>query len=301
MKRKKKWRGLAFRNARNGYLFILPFLLGFVLFMFNPLLNSLRMSFSNISFNEQGFVMDFVGTANYQKAFLIDPEFNRFLTEELLKIAANVPFIIILSFFVALLLNQKFKFRGLARSIFFLPVILSSGVIVGLEYNNSLLNSVKDVILEDANTTRLTEALKELLLGSYSNTGAVRFVLKAVDGIYDVTMACGIQILVFLSGLQSISSSMYEAAKIEGATAWESFWKITLPMISSLILVNIVYSISDTCIRSDSDMLEKLRTTMVQQMDFGLSSAMSWAYFAAIMAVVLIVVGVLSKVVFYDE
>lgn len=301
MKRNKKKRGLALRNAITGYIFILPFILGFLFFMVNPLINSLRMSLSNLTFDENGFVMNFIALENYYKSFFVDAEFNRFLTAELGNIAATVPFVIVLSFIISLILNQKFKFRGIARSVFFLPVILSSGVIVGLEFNNSLLSNLREVILDSTNTGQITDMLEELLLGSLANSPAVQFILDAVNGIYDVVMASGIQILVFLSGLQAIPASMYEAAKIEGATSWESFWKITLPMISSLILVNIVYSISDCCLRTNSEMLTKIRSTMVQRMDFGFSSAMAWIFFLAIMLVVLVVVGILSKVVFYDE
>jgi ABC-type sugar transport system permease subunit len=199
------------------------------------------------------------------------------------------------------MLNQKFKFRGLARAIFFLPVILSSGVVVGIETSNSLLNNMKGIMAEYSNVGRITDVLEELLLGSIVRFGAVRFILDAVNGVYDVIMACGIQILIFLAGLQSVPASMYEAAKIEGATAWESFWKITLPLVSSLILVAVVYSVIDTCIKTDSSLFSKIRNTMIGGMNYGLSASMAWLYFLAIMGIVLVVVAVLSKVVFYDE
>ena len=301
MKWKKKTRGLTVRRAINGYLFIMPFLLGFILFLIVPLLTSLRMSFSLVGFSMDGFILDYTGIANYQRALSIDPEFNRMLTQELTKIGTRVPFIVVLSFFAALILNQKFKFRGLARAIFFLPVILSSGVVVGIETNNALLNNMRGIMAEYSNIGRITDVLEELLLGSLARYGPVRFVLDAVNGVYDVMMASGIQILIFLAGLQSVPASMYEAAKIEGATAWESFWKITLPLVSSLILVTVVYSIIDTCIKTDSDLFTKIRDTMVGNMNYGLSAAMAWLYFLSIMTIVLVVSGVLSKVVYYDE
>lgn len=297
----KKVRGLSVRKAFTGYMFIMPFLLGFTLFLVVPLFTSLRMSLSEVGFSDKGFVLRYIGATNYRQAFLADPDFNRMLTEELAKIGTRVPFIIILSFFIALMLNQKFKLRGLARAVFFLPVILSSGVVVGIDTNNALLNSMKDIMAEYSQTGRITDVLEELLLGSLARYGPVKFVLDAVNGVYDVIMASGIQILIFLAGLQSIPASMFEAAKIEGATAWESFWKITLPMISSLIVVTVVYSIVDNCIKSDSELLDKVRETMIARMNYGFSSAMAWIYFASIMLIVVVVVGILSKVVFYDE
>jgi len=298
---KKRRRGLEMRNAVIGLLFISPFLLGFVFFMAVPLVTSLRMSFSRVGFGHEGFILTPNGFANYNWAITVDPDFNRQLVEELQKIGTQVPFIVVLSFFVALLLNQKFKFRGLARSVFFLPVILSSGVILGIESNNSLLSDMRDVINEYSDLGRITDVLEQLFLGGMTNYAPVQFVLNAVNGIYDVMMASGIQILIFLAGLQSVPASMYEAAKIEGATAWESFWKITLPMVSSLILVCVVYSIIDTCVKSNSALFSKIRNIMIGRMDYGVSSAMSWMYFLSILAIVLVVTGVLSRVVFYDE
>ena len=299
--KQKKPRGLGFRRAISGYLFVLPFILGFILFLLLPLISSLHMSFSTVTFGMEGFILEPAGFSNYIRAFTADPEFNRLLTEELTKIGTRVPFIVVLSFFSALLLSQKFKFRGIARAIFFMPVILSSGVIVGIESNNSLLNDMRGVMEEFSNVGQITAILEEILLGAIGRMQSVRFVLNAVNGVYDIMMASGVQILIFLAGIQAVPESMFEAAKIEGATAWECFWKITLPLLSSLILVVVIYSIIDVCIRTDGDLFRKLRETMMGRMDYGFSSAMAWIYFLAIALIVVIVVGGLSKVVFYDE
>lgn len=296
-----KQRSLATRKAIHGYLFILPFLLGFLMFLLVPLINSLQMSFSKVGFSETGFTTEFVGLSNYRYATTVDPEYNRLLIEELTKIGTQIPFVIILSYFVALLLNQKFKFRGLTRAIFFLPVIISSGVLVGIEANNSLLSGMRDMIDNYADTGRITDVLEEFILGGFDRDGPIALVFTAVNSIYGVIMASGIQILIFLAGLQSIPPSLYEAARIDGATSWETFWKITLPMTSSLIIAAVIYSIVDTCVRSDSELLQRTRNVMVMQFDYGLSSAMSWMYFLVIMAILGVVIGILSRVVFYDE
>ena len=127
------------------------------------------------------------------------------------------------------------------------------------------------------------------------------YVFDILDSVYDIAIAAGIQIIIFLSGLQTISTSMYEAAKIEGCTAWESFWKITFPMVSSLILVNIVYSIIDFLIRTDNEVMEKINKTMSMQMDYGFSSAMAWSYFLCVMGIIAVVSLILSKKVYYYE
>lgn len=301
--KKKKQKNLQARKALTGYLFILPFIIGFVAFMAVPLLESFRMSFSNVivGSGNGGFRMEYIGFANFIKAFTVDPDFNRMLTEELTRMAAQVPTTLIVSFFMALLLNQTFKGRGLVRAIFFLPVILSSGVLVGLEYDNSLLSGMADYIKDNTQTANITEVLEKILSNSGFGDRYMRYVFQIVDNVYDVVIASGIQIIIFLSGLQTISKSMYEAAVIEGCTAWESFWKITLPMVSSVILVNVIYTIVDFFMRTDSDMMTKISDTMIARMDYGFSSAMAWSYFVAVILIIGVFSAVTSRWVYYYE
>lgn len=300
MKAKKK-KTLAQKNAIAGYLFILPFIIGFIAFLGYPLIESIQMSLSEVMVGNGGFSMRFIGINNFKKAFTVDPEFNRFLTESISSMLYKVPATLVFSFFVALLLNQEFKGRGFVRAIFFLPVILSSGVIVGLEYNNTLLQGMEDVVKESGSNSSITATLQTILDTGGMGSKFFGYVFDILDSVYDIAIAAGIQIIIFLSGLQTISTSMYEAAKIEGCTAWESFWKITFPMVSSLILVNIVYSIIDFLIRTDNEVMEKINKTMSMQMDYGFSSAMAWSYFLCVMGIIAVVSLILSKKVYYYE
>lgn len=300
MKAKKK-KTLAQKNAIAGYLFILPFIIGFIAFLGYPLIESIQMSLSEVTVGNGGFSMRFIGINNFKKAFTVDPEFNRFLTESISSMLYKVPATLVFSFFVALLLNQEFKGRGFVRAIFFLPVILSSGVIVGLEYNNTLLQGMEDVVKESGSNSSITATLQTILDTGGMGSKFFGYVFDILDSVYDIAIAAGIQIIIFLSGLQTISTSMYEAAKIEGCTAWESFWKITFPMVSSLILVNIVYSIIDFLIRTDNEVMEKIDKTMSMQMDYGFSSAMAWSYFLCVMGIIAVVSLILSKKVYYYE
>ena len=300
MKAKKK-KTLAQKNAIAGYLFILPFIIGFIAFLGYPLIESIQMSLSEVTVGNGGFSMRFIGINNFKKAFTVDPEFNRFLTESISSMLYKVPATLVFSFFVALLLNQEFKGRGFVRAIFFLPVILSSGVIVGLEYNNTLLQGMEDVVKESGGNSSITATLQTILDTGGMGSKFFGYVFDILDSVYDIAIAAGIQIIIFLSGLQTISTSMYEAAKIEGCTAWESFWKITFPMVSSLILVNIVYSIIDFLIRTDNEVMEKINKTMSMQMDYGFSSAMAWSYFLCVRGIIAVVSLILSKKVYYYE
>jgi len=293
----------ATKNAIAGYLFISPFILGFLVFMFLPILESLRMVFSSVvpDLEQSRYVMTFTGLENLHRVFFDDPEFTRLLTEELLKMAFNVPATIVFAFFVALIINQKFKGRSIVRSVFFLPVILSAGVMLGLETSSGLLSEYRDLIQEsNALSTGITGVLEELLLSGGMMDEFLFYVLHIVNQIYNIALVSGMQIIIFLSGLQTISPSMFEASKIEGATAWESFWKITFPMISSLILVNVVYSVIDYFVSSDNSVMLKV-TTEISRMDYGFSSAMAWAYFLIVISLVGVIAGIISKRVYYYE
>lgn len=298
--KKKKPKSMAHKNAVTGYLFTLPFIIGFVVFLIVPLCQSLRMAFCHVGF-KAGIVYSFVGLDNFNYAFKVDPDFVRNMLTEVRQMVFSVPAIIIFSFFIAIVLNQQFKGRGLVRAIFFLPVILSSGVLVGIETNNTLMAGMKDVIAQNSNLTSITDTIEKMLKNVNIGGGAIRYVFDIVNRIYDIAIASGIQIIIFLSGLQTISPSMFEAAKIEGATAWETFWKITFPMVSSLILVNVVYSIIDFFVKSDNVVMQQIRNEMVTQIQYGRSSAMAWAYFVVVGVILAVVSWFISKKVYYYE
>jgi len=292
------------KNAIIGYLFVIPFLVGVLAFLFLPILESLRMAFSevNIDLEINRFSMKFIGMENIKRVLLIDPEFNRFVTEEIGRMLLIVPAIIIFSLFVALILNQQFKARGLVRAIFFLPVILSSGIMIGLETNNSLLNNMSEIIKEgNLMKSSVTGVLENILVTEGAASDFMGYIFQIINQIYDIAMASGIQIIIFLSALQTIPPSMFEAAKIEGATSWECFWKVTFPMVSPLILVNVVYSVVDYFIRTDNRVMEKIRVTMMQYMEYGFSTAMAWIYFLIVILIIGIAMIIISKKVYYYE
>ena len=147
----------------------------------------------------------------------------------------------------------------------------------------------------------ITGALKTILMTSGFGVRAFETVFDLIDHIYDVAIASGIQIIIFLSGLQTIPQSMYEAADIEGCTKWESLWKITFPMISPLFLVCWIYTVVDFSMHSDNAVIEKIQKVMIEQMNYGLASAMSWVYFLLILAFIGITSAVISRGVYYYE
>jgi ABC-type sugar transport system permease subunit len=272
--------------------------------MFFPILESIQMVFSKvrIDLDNNKFSMEYVGLENLDKVINIDPTFRRALVEEMGRMLLIVPAIIIFSLFVAIILNQEFKARGIIRAIFFLPVILSSGIMIGLETNNSLLNSMADIIKEgNLMRSSVTGVLEDILVVEGAASDFMGYIFQIINQIYDIAMASGIQIIIFLSALQTIPPSMFEAAKIEGATSWECFWKITFPMVSSLILVNIVYSVVDYFMRTDNRVMERINQIIIRSMQYDFGTAMAWVYFLAVIAIIGIAMAIISKRVYYYE
>lgn len=313
MARHKLIRTLRARRAITGYCFILPFIIGFLMFMAKPLVQSFYMSFCDVKLfggANPHTEMTNIGFTNYVFAFTSDPSFNRLMTEQVGYMVVNSLATLVLSFVIAVFLNQNFKGRTFVRAVFFLPVILSSGVMVGLEANNSLVTGISEMIAESTGVN-LTGTLEELLRLSGIGTRAFEVVFDIINRVYSIVIASGIQIIVFLSGLQTIPPSLYEAADVEGCSRWESFWKITFPMISPLLLVNMVYTVIDffmkggPAIRDDqfdnTGVLDRITDVLLREYNFGLSAAMSWIYFAVAIALIGVSTFIISKGVHYDD
>lgn len=274
-------------------------MLGFVFFFLVPLLNSLKFSFSTIKASADGITLKFIGLNNYVEALTVNASFNRTLIESVTNMLVNVPLIVIFSLFLSVLLNQKFIGRSVARSIFFLPVILASGVIMTLE-STSLIEALNadNSGLKAINALGSFE-LERMMLDAGVNETIVSYLTNAVNRIYQIVSQSGVQILIFLAGLQTISPQLYEASRIEGATGYEAFWKITFPMIGPLILTNVVYSIIDSF--SNNSMTQLIRETGFAKFDFGLSSAMAWIYFVIIAGLLIVGTYFISKRIFYQD
>ncbi|WP_042197764.1 carbohydrate ABC transporter permease [Paenibacillus camerounensis] len=292
---------LQHKRSLLGIAFIAPWLLGFIFLFAAPLLRSIQFSFSKLTVDPSGFTLQGVGWANFNNALFVDASFNRVLTESVWDMVLNVPMILFFSLFSATLLNQKFRGRIVARAIFFLPVILASNAISAAEASG-LINLVGDATAVNElgqsgsqyNVMSMVMILSEIGLP----LSFVDYIVDAILRIYEIITSSGVQILIFLAALQSVPGAMYEVAKIEGATAYESFWKITFPLVSPLILTNVIYTIIDSF--SGSAVTKMIFTTAFTTQNFGLSAAMSWIY-TLIISIILVIVGyVLSKRVHYN-
>lgn len=291
---------LATKRAIAGIIFVSPFLVGFSLFFLFPFIQAIQFSLSELQITPYGFNLIPVGLENYRRALFVNTAYVPHLTEVFTKMLTEVPVIIGFSFFAAVLVNQKFKGRLIARLVFFLPVILGSGIVLRIEQwdaMHSLLGGSSESSALGMFGTQIQAILPQLNIPEV----IVTYIVTAVERIPSIIKSSGIQIVIFLAGLQSISPSLYEASQIEGASGWENFWTITLPMVSPLILTNVVYSIIDSFTSVENSLVMMIQEGAFTNLGFGQSSAMSIMYFGVIAVTLLIIVAILSRVVFYQE
>lgn len=290
------------RNSVVGYIFILPFIVGFLLFILSPIIQSVLFSINEIQLEARGFSLNFIGFENFNFIIREDTNYLEALYKSFFLMVRNVFWVLVFSFFAANLLNQKFKGRLIARVIFFLPVIISAGIIVKLEQTNYLLGVMEGSIEDSSSVMFLSRAaVEQALLTLRVPPAFMNFIVAAVNNIAQIINTSGVQILIFLAGLQAIDPSLYEAAEVEGSTKWENFWLITLPMLSPLVLTNIVYTIIDFFTSPRNEVIDVIRTTTFDGRGFGTASAMSWIYFILILIVLGISVKIVSRFVFYHE
>ncbi len=309
-KKKKKTVSLDKKKARAGWFFVAPFLVGFILVYIPIIFNSLQSSFYSV---KGGLLDKFVGFDNYAYALFNDPDFVTTLTSGIKQLVIDIPAIVIFSLFMAVLLNQKMFGRALFRAIFFVPVILSTGLIADIDSQNILDSYMSGTggSASDIDTTNMTSTSDIISMADVSflfenmkvGTELVSYVVQLVNDVYNIINRSGVQMLIFLAGLQSISPAIYESCSIDGATAWETFWKITFPMISPMILVNTIYTVIDSFTSSDNTVMSFIMNVYSNggSQSRVQSTAMGWIYFLIVIGIVAIVSGILSAYIFYQR
>ncbi len=295
------------RKARTGLLFVAPLIFGFIFLFAVPLFNSFMFSVGKIQLSPEGYSFKFLGFDNYKYIFFEHTTFIRSFLTTIKDVVLDTPLILVFSFFIAVLLNQKFKGRMWVRALFFLPVIISSGVVMRLD-NQAYVES--HIFHSGSETGTVMSnmmggiGLSDYLIKLGISEGLVDYLNTASEGIYSIINASGVQILILLSALQTIPESLYEASSIEGATAWENFWKITFPMLSPFILVTCVYTIIDSFLMVGSDtynMTRLIESTVNEKLDFAVASAMSWIYFVAVGLILALISFIISRYISYTE
>ena len=303
--RKKKKLTLIQKRMRTGYLFILPWLIGFLFFYVRSIFMTLQFSFSELSMDavNGGYKLAAVGWENFRYAFRVHGTFKQVLTTSVMGMLVDVPLITFFSLFMALLLNKKFPGRAVVRAIFFLPVILNSGAITAaMELSaNMMAGGISTVSSEIASATSSVGMSIDYFIDLFLDLGIplslLDYVMVAVARINDIISASGVQIIIFIAALQAIPGSLYEVAKIEGATGYETFWKITFPMVMPHIITNVVYTIVDSF--TESEVVELAYTTAFTQFNYGLSSVFSLVSTLITCLILVLVCGFIQKRTFY--
>ena len=295
---RKQVRKLSLTQKKNltGYIYVAPFIIGFLFFFLSPVLSSLIFSFNSITAAPGGFSMTYVGWANYDHWFNVDPNYRNDLIKNLIKLLGTVPSVVIFSFLMANILNQQFKGRIICRLIFFLPVVLASGVMATMS-NDILTQALRGDVTSNTDLNMVNSVVAVVQQMSLP-ASVTTYVVNLATQIYDIVNASGVQILIFIAALQTVTPSLFEASNMEGATAWENFWKITFPMVSPMILVSLIYSIVDFMSSSANSTVARAESTAT---DLSQAAAKSWVYFLAIFIITAIVMGIVSRFVHYEN
>ena len=320
-KTKKRSNSLDVQKSRMGWVFISPFLVGLLLIYIPMIIESITFSFSEMSFltGTGGYELTNVGWENYSYALFTDASFVTTLFTSIKELVFNVPAIVIFSLFMAVLLNQKMRGRALFRAIFFIPVIVSTGIIESIDLQNSLAQNMESISSAESGGMESSGSgaeiisamdITRLFSGMQIGGGLVTYVVGLINDVYNIVNKSGVQMLIFLAGLQSIPGAIYESCYMDGASPWETFWKITFPMVSPLMLTAGVYTVVDSFLRSE--LLTKMKSyespgTLSYTLGLGnltndgVYAAMSMLFCLVSLAVVIIVILAIRKLVFYHD
>ena len=275
---------LATHDMIAGYIFMIPWFIGAVVFLFYPLITSIYYSLNKIKMAPSGYQFTYLGFQNYTNIFQTDADFPTYLIDYLISTILSVPIVVVFALIIAMMLNQNIKARGLFRMIFFLPVIVVSGPIL------ELLNDQDAGALSSIDTDALNSTISSILPSMVADP-----ITELFGSLVTILWYAGVPILIFLSALQKIDPAMYEAAKIDGGSGWECFWKITLPNIKNMILLNCVYTIIFISGNESNSIIELIRTVMFSGdsvKGYGYAAAMAWVY----PLIVLIIVGIFALI-----
>ena len=260
----------------HGYTFVLPYVIGLAVFFVFPLIFSLRISFGNYSIARGGYKITPVGFTNYIDVFMKEIVFTQVFAQVVSDTFINTPLIVVFSLILAVMLNRKMMLRGMFRTIFFLPFLLGSGHIMrqllGMNVGSQAMSVARGIILP-------------WQVQQYIGAAATKAAELFLDRITLLLWRSGVPIVLFLSGLQNIPVSLYEAAIMDGTTEWEKFWKITVPMISPVMLLVMVYVVIDSFSDQSNPMVELFYQRAFIKLEYSISAAMSWVYFLFILLV----------------
>lgn len=304
---------LSFRQKKQltYWAFLIPFLAGFLFIMLEIYINSLQYSFNDVILDDaSGFHLEWVGWENYDFALFRDPDFVANIQSSIVEMLTNIPLVIFYSLMIAVILNRNMKGRTFFRAVFFIPVILATGFMTKADMNNmisdQMWNNMGSAASASADSEMANGIFNSVEMQNYLTSFGIgtelsQYILTAAQNIYDIVNISGVQMVIFLAGIQSISPAIYESASIDGATAWESFWMITFPMISPLIIVNVVYTVIDSFTASDNVIMLQIQEQTYRSNGMGMAAAMAWFYFLVVAVCLIIITLIIRGYVYYQQ
>lgn len=285
------------RREAGGYIFIAPWFIGMLVFFLIPFIQSIWFAFCDISFSENGLVQKFVGLKNFRIVFFESPTVFQKLTGSIGQMLSELVLIITISFFLSIILNQNFIGKTFARAVFALPLIVSTGVLLSI-FKNSLFSQSQGGLQE---TTLFQAAgMRDLLESTGLGENFTGTIVGIVNQLVDMLWKSGVQIIVFLSGIQSIPPSYYEVCDIEGATSWQRFWQVTFPIMMPFCLLNIVYTIIDSFTYYSNPVMTQIMTYF-KNIQYSLSNALALAYFIVMIVITGIIAAIVSRRIVYID
>lgn len=280
--KKTKYRSIEQLKSRYGYMFVSIWIVGFVLFFAYPVVLSIWYSLSDVTLSANGVSTNFVGIEHYKYWLLEDPNFTKWLSADVTSMIYSLPIILLVSLVLALLLNQKFPGRLFFRALYFVPVIIATGVVLKLMFQTTS---------EDLTAAGVSGALTDSMFSVEDVIGWLNlpdqiaiYIKLIINNIFDLLWSCGIQTVLFIAGLQSIPRTLYEASRVEGATKWEEFWFITFPSLGSVILLVGVFTMVDLFTNTRNVLIGKVYE-MIYTGNFDSTSAILWIYFVVVGAI----------------
>ena len=285
----KKKSLLSKRRESGGYIFILPWFIGALIFFIYQFIQSIYFAFCDLTFSEKGLVKKFTGLENFRVVFFENPEVFQKLVDSVTQMLTELVLIITLSFILSIILNQNFHGKTFARAVFALPLIVSSGVLLSI-FKTSVFSQSQEAIAET--TVFQASGIQAMLESAGVGQGLINTIVGWVNSLVDMLWKSGVQIIVFLSGIQSIPPSYYEVCDIEGATAWQRFWRVTFPIMMPFCFLNIIYTIIDSfTYQSNPVMLQIMQ--YFGNLQYAFSNALALAYFV----VIIIIIGIIAKLI----
>lgn len=287
---------MATRHSLTGWAFISPWVVGVTIFFLSPFFTTVKNMFGKIEFDSSGIVYKYVGLENIREVFFRNPDNGRMIIENLGTSIASTVLVLVLSLFIAILLNQKFRGRGIIRALFTLPIIMSSGVLLMVFKSDQLAAAVS---VESGSLFQSSE-LETVLLRLGVASDIINAMTSTVNSVMDVIWRSGVQILLFLAGLQSVPHTLYEVCDVEGATKWQQFCKITFPLLSPYLVLNAVYSIIESFTFYDNKVTKEV-VDLFQNLYYGQASVFSVAYFLIIFLLIGVILLLSAKRTVYLE